>query len=210
MGSGSVSGLEGAVDGGSAAARGLEGAERPGAGTGGDLRGSGEVSGDLLPCGQLEVHGPDEGTQGECIGGRQDSEGRLPVSADERLEAGAADRLPSIRTPFPQAAGGGLGPGGCFCPALERHRRDARGGVANRHDRLWQQRRSVLNTLVVVLFIFRLVFSKGRPGYATTLAELWGQCRTMGIELPQPAPVSPSSICSARARLDEQLFKTLH
>ena len=32
----------------------------------------------------------------------------------------------------------------------------------------------------------------------------------MGIELPQPAPVSPSSICSARAKLDEQLFKTLH
>ena len=68
----------------------------------------------------------------------------------------------------------------------------------------------MLNTLVVVLFVFRLVFSKGRPGYATTLAERWGQCRTMGIELPQPAPVSPSSICSARARLDEQLFKTLH
>ena len=71
-------------------------------------------------------------------------------------------------------------------------------------------RQRVLNTLVVVLFVFRLVFSKGRPGYATTLAELWGQCRTMGIALPQPAPVSPSSICSARARLDEQLFKTLH
>ena len=76
-------------------------------------------------------------------------------------------------------------------------------GVANRHDRLWQRRRRVL-------FVFQLVFSKGRPGYATTLAERWGQCRTMGIELPQPAPVSPSSICSARARLDEQLFKTLH
>ena len=68
----------------------------------------------------------------------------------------------------------------------------------------------MLNTLVVMLFVFRLVFSKGRPGYATTLAERWGQCRTMGIELPQPAPVSPSSICSARARLDEKLFKTLH
>ena len=55
-------------------------------------------------------------------------------------------------------------------------------GVANRHDWLWQQRRRrrVLNTLVVVLFVFRLVFSKGRPGYATTLAELWGQCRTDG------------------------------
>ena len=92
------------------------------------LCGSGEVPGDLLPCGQLAVHWPDEGTQGECVGGRQDSEGRLrlPVSADERLEAGAAERLPSIGTPFPQAAGGGLGSGGCFCPALERHRRDAR------------------------------------------------------------------------------------
>ena len=56
----------------------------------------GEVPGDLLPCGQLAVHWPDEGTQGECVGGRQDSEGRLPVSADERLEAGAADRFPSI------------------------------------------------------------------------------------------------------------------
>ena len=53
-------------------------------------------------------------------------------------------------------------------------------GVANRHDRLWQRRRRVLNTLVVVLFVFRLVFSKGRPGYTTTLAELWGQCRTDG------------------------------
>ena len=50
---------------------GLEGAARPGAGTGGDLCGSGEVPGDLLPCGQLAVHWPDEGTQGECIGGRQ-------------------------------------------------------------------------------------------------------------------------------------------
>ena len=48
------------------------------------------------------------------------------IRADERLEAGAADRLPSIRTPFSQAAGGGLGSGGCVCPALERHRRDAR------------------------------------------------------------------------------------
>ena len=51
-------------------------------------------------------------------------------------------------------------------------------GVAHRHDRLW--RRRVLNTLVVVLFVFRLVFSKGRPGYATTLAELWGSAGRWG------------------------------
>ena len=40
--------------------------------------------------------------------------------------------------------------------------------------RLWQRRR-VLNTLVVVLFMFRLVFWKGRPGYAATLVEGWAQ-----------------------------------
>ncbi len=82
-------------------------------------------------------------------------------------------RMPSPKTP---AMTGSFHSRGVFA-ALERNRRDARGSVANRHDRLWQHRRRVLNTLVVVLFIFRLVFSKGRPGYATTLAELWGQCR---------------------------------
>ena len=41
--------------------------------------------------------------------------------------------------------------------------------------RLWQQRRRVLNTLVVVLCMFRWVFWQGRPGYAATLAEGWAQ-----------------------------------
>ncbi len=82
--------------------------------------------------------------------------------------------------------------------------------VANGHDRAWQQRRRVLNTLLIMLFIFRLVFSKGRQGYAITLAELWDQCRALGIELPQPTPVSASAMCNARAKLDENVFKVLH
>ena len=40
---------------------------------------------------------------------------------------------------------------------------------------LWQRRRRVLNTLVVVLCMFRWVFWKGRPGHAATLAEGWAQ-----------------------------------
>ena len=82
--------------------------------------------------------------------------------------------------------------------------------VANDHDRVWQQRRRVLNSLLIMLFIFRLVFSKSRQGYAITLAELWDQCRTLGIELPQPTPVSASAMCNARAKLDENAFKVLH
>ena len=82
--------------------------------------------------------------------------------------------------------------------------------VANEHDRLWQQRRRVLNTLLVTLFVFRLVFSKDRQGYATTVAELWEQCRMMGIALPQATPVAASAMCRARAKLDEGLFQRLH
>lgn len=81
--------------------------------------------------------------------------------------------------------------------------------VANDFDRQWQKRQRVLNTLLIMLFIFRLVFSNTRQGYAITITELWEQCRTMGIELPQASPVAPSAFCSARAKLDENIFKLL-
>ena len=82
--------------------------------------------------------------------------------------------------------------------------------VAHDHDRVWQRRRRVLNTLLIMLFIFRLVFSKDRQGYAITLGELGDQCRVMGVDLPQAAPVAASAVCKARAKLDEAVFKTLH
>ncbi len=82
--------------------------------------------------------------------------------------------------------------------------------VADDFDRQWQKRKRVLNTLLIMLFIFRLVFSKNKQGYAVTVAELWDQCRTMGIALPQAAPVAASAFCNARAKLDERLFKLLH
>jgi len=60
-----------------------------------------------------------------------------------------------------------------------------------------------------MLFIFRLVFSTNKQGYAITTAQLWEQCRSLGIELPQPTPVAASAFCNARAKLDEQVFKIL-
>lgn len=82
--------------------------------------------------------------------------------------------------------------------------------VANAHDRVWQQRRRVLNTLLIMLFIFRLVLAPDRRGYAITLAELWDQCRTLQIDLPQPRPVAASAMSAARARVDEAVFKQLN
>ena len=57
--------------------------------------------------------------------------------------------------------------------------------VADEFDRQWQQRKRRLNTLLIMLFVFRLVFSNNRQGYTTTIAQLWEQCRVMGVQLPQ-------------------------
>ena len=82
--------------------------------------------------------------------------------------------------------------------------------VAEDFDRQWQQRKRRLNTLLIMLFVFRLVLSDNRQGYTTTIAELWEQCRVMGVPLPQETPVAASAFCAARAKLDEDSFKQLH
>lgn len=81
--------------------------------------------------------------------------------------------------------------------------------VARDFDQQWQKRQRVLNSLLIMLFIFRLVFSTNKQGYATTISELWDQCYTLGIELPQPTPVAASAFCNARAKMDENVFKLL-
>lgn len=78
--------------------------------------------------------------------------------------------------------------------------------VAYDYDQQWQKRQRVLNSLLIMLFIFRLVFSTNKQGYAITTAELWEQCRTLNIDLPQPTPVAASAFCNARAKLDEHVF----
>ena len=82
--------------------------------------------------------------------------------------------------------------------------------VASEFDAQWRQRRRVIDTLLLMLFIFRLVFSKNHQGYGTTIVELWAQCKHMNITLPQPKPVAASAFCNARKKLDEEIFKILN
>ncbi len=81
--------------------------------------------------------------------------------------------------------------------------------VAAEFDEKWRVRRRVIDTMLLMLFIFRLVFSDNRQGYATCLYELWAQCRDLEIRLPQPQPVTAAAMSRARAKLDEQVFKVL-
>ena len=87
---------------------------------------------------------------------------------------------------------------------------DAAAAIAARHDETWMKRCRTLNSLIVMLFVFRLVLARGQKGYATVIAELWDQCRRLGVALPQPQPVAASSIAKARARVHEDVFRDLH
>lgn len=82
--------------------------------------------------------------------------------------------------------------------------------AADEYDQKWQKRQRILNTLLIVLFIFRLVFSKNKQGYGSTIAELWDYCKKMNINLPQSKPVTAAAMGNARAKLDETIFKTIN
>lgn len=79
--------------------------------------------------------------------------------------------------------------------------------VSNEYDQLWSQRKRVLNSKLLVLFIFKAVLSKNKQGYGSILAELWDECtENNNISLPQVKPVAASSICEARQKLPEEIF----
>jgi hypothetical protein len=47
------------------------------------------------------------------------------------------------------------------------------GEVCDEFDLKWRKRKRTINTLLLVLFIFKLVFSKNKQGYKITINELW-------------------------------------
>ena len=124
LGQGQVSGIQGAVGRAPTACRRLGGAARLPAGAGGDVRRFGEVRSDLLPRGQLAEDQHDEGTQGECGGGRQDTEGRLRLPPGAELQIDIAERAAAGQAPV-RAAVAELHPGRPVRATLERHHRNS-------------------------------------------------------------------------------------
>ena len=82
--------------------------------------------------------------------------------------------------------------------------------VAIQHDEQWQVRRRVINSMLIILLIFRLVCSKNSQSYGTTIDELWDSCDRLDLPLPQNGSIAPSSFCAARMKLDETAFKQIH
>ena len=64
---------------------------------------------------------------------------------------------------------------------------DVTTAVAARWDRKWRQCRRTIGTLLVMLFVLRLVAGSRRQGDQTALAELRDQCRALDIVLLRSA-----------------------
>lgn len=95
--------------------------------------------------------------------------------------------------------------GGSFV-ALWEHVVEILHQVAAEYDERWRVRRRVIDSMLLMLLIFRLVTSKGSQGYGTTIDELWDSCHRLKIQLPQQRAISPSSFCAARKKLDASIF----
>ena len=82
--------------------------------------------------------------------------------------------------------------------------------VCLKTDQIWQKRKRILDTRLLILFIFKMILSKNKQGYSSNLNELWESCRGKGIALPQLNSLAASSICEARQKLPENTFKILN
>jgi len=81
--------------------------------------------------------------------------------------------------------------------------------ICDKYDTVWRKRNRILDTRFMVLFILKLVLSKNKNGYNSTLAQLWSDYYGNERQAPQQVSVSASSICEARQKFPELIFKEL-
>ena len=78
--------------------------------------------------------------------------------------------------------------------------------VASQYDEKWQVRKRIINSMMLILLIFRLVCSKNAQSYGTTIDELWDSCDKLDLSLSTKKSIAPSSFCAARKKMDENIF----
>ncbi len=82
--------------------------------------------------------------------------------------------------------------------------------VAAEYDAQWRVRKRIIDSMMLMLLIFRLVSSKNSQGYGTTIDDLWDSCDRLKISLPQKSSIAPSSFCAARTKLDASIFRCVN
>ena len=82
--------------------------------------------------------------------------------------------------------------------------------VATHDDGQWRQRRRAINTLLIILFVFRLINAPHRQGYEITRSQLWRQGQQQQVPRYQSKPVSGVARCKAREKPDPKAFADRH
>lgn len=82
--------------------------------------------------------------------------------------------------------------------------------VADQYDARWRVRKRVIDSLILMLLIFRLVSSHNSQSYGTTIDDLWDSADRLQLTFPQPHSIAASSFCAARHKLDEAIFKAVN
>jgi hypothetical protein len=77
--------------------------------------------------------------------------------------------------------------------------------VAYEFDKIWQKRKRIIDSMLLIFLIFRLLYSKNSQGYGTTISDFWNNCRKMKFPLPQKEPICASAFAQARSKLDETI-----
>lgn len=77
-------------------------------------------------------------------------------------------------------------------------------------DLIWQKRKRIIDTRLLIILIFKMILSRNKQGYGSTICQLWDSCNTKDIELPQINTIAASSLCEARQKLPEDIFVTLN
>lgn len=82
--------------------------------------------------------------------------------------------------------------------------------VAAEFDTQWQIRKRVIDSMLIIMLLLRLVSSKARQGYGSTIDALWDNDWTLRQHLPKKDAIAPSSFTVARHKLHESIFKIIN
>ena len=81
--------------------------------------------------------------------------------------------------------------------------------IATEYDKIWRKRSRKIDSKFLINFIFQLALSS-KKGYGIILSELWDDYESKKIKTPQNNIFSISSICEARQKFPEEIFKLIN
>ena len=82
--------------------------------------------------------------------------------------------------------------------------------LCHEFDSQWRKRRRIIDSAFLVAAIMKMSWSKNSEGYGSNLASFWRDSRATDLKLRKQTPISNSSFCEARMKLDEEIFRSLN